>query len=383
MTPEIISPPSSTLLTNAIILTEEQQLAISKIVSWFVQKTTPQEFKLGGYAGTGKTTIIKYFLGEGLPLGEHKSSICAIVCAFTGKACYVLRKKGIHSAATIHSTIYDVEDLGHGKVEFHLKTRLESKPNLIIVDEASMISTELYHDLKSFNIKILFIGDPGQLEPVGDNPNLMAKPDYVLSKIHRQAEKSPIITLATNVRNGLSVKSSNSTLQEGVSIKPKFITDEELSSCDQILCGKNATRALLNRRVRMFLGNTEPFVIGEKIICLRNNRKYGLFNGLICNIESFEERSDVIIATLRDEAIREYKDIPIWKTPFLRDLEPNEQPPYDTCLFDYGYAITVHKSQGSEWPHVLVYDEVMVKTDMKRWRYTAITRASEKLTYCI
>lgn len=369
-----------TLTPPSITLTDEQQTAINSILAWFnghtpMNHVPRHEFKLGGYAGTGKTTIINYLLTE-------ITSIRANVCAFTGKACHVLRKKGIHSSQTIHSMIYDCEENKDGSVSFVLKRRLEGNPNLIIIDEASMLSSDLYRDLLTFNIPLLFIGDPGQLEPVGDNPNLMLAPNYVLTKIHRQALNSPIITLATQVRQGFPVKITDPT--GACLVKAKFITDEELSQCSQVICAKNATRSILNRRIRTALGRVDaPLNLGEKLICLRNNRRYAMFNGLICYVEDFTEHEHYWLCTLRDEGDKIYHSIRVWKKPFLTPLEKLEQPPRDMLYFDYGYAITCHKSQGSEWPHVLVYDEIMFKTDMKRWRYTAITRASEKLTYCI
>ena len=248
-----------------------------------------------------------------------------------------------------------------------------------------MISTDLYRDLKSFGIKLLFIGDPGQLEPVGDNPNLMKSPNYVLSKIHRQAEGNPIIALASGVRNGTAVRLVPLQHNAHVFIKPKFTDAELLCSADQVICAKNATRSLLNSRIRAHLNHPSGTIIpGDKLICLRNNRQFRMFNGLICTVESIErDYFDHWICNLRDEADVLYENIPVWKAPLVGNLDPGTQPPRGLLYFDFGYAITCHKSQGSEWPHVLVYDEVMFKTDMRRWRYTAITRASEKLTYCI
>ena len=359
---------------NEIVLSEEQQKAIDQILTFF-KDPTKKEYKLGGYAGTGKTTIIKFLIAH------PNSGIRPIICAFTGKACHVLRKKGIHEAQTIHSKIYDCYEDPPGIMNYDLKTILEGRPNLIIVDEASMLSLDLYKDLKSFNIKLLFIGDPGQLEPVGEDAHLMKQPDYVLSKIHRQAELSPIITLATNTRQGFPVRLDDPT--RTVNIKPKFITDGELAEASQVICAKNATRSLLNNRVRNHLKRIDKIEVGEKLICLRNNRRYGMFNGLICYVEDYIDKGDFWACTLRDEVDKIYSCIPIWKKPFISTLDENDRCPIYCIQFDYGYAITCHKSQGSEWEHVLVYDEVMYKTDMKRWRYTAITRASEKLTYCI
>lgn len=367
-----------------IQLTDEQELALTKVFDWFYNQPNKQEFRLGGYAGTGKTTLVNALLDPMRHAGGL-APIKEVVCAFTGKACHVLRKKGIHSAQTIHSLIYDCIENPDGTTEFILKSRIHpSYTNLIIVDEASMISSDLYRDLKTFNIKLLFIGDPGQLEPIGDNPNLMKAPDYVLSKIHRQAALSPIITLAARVRTGGSVLTEDTS--GSVIIKSKFVPDDELAQADQVLCAKNATRSLLNTRIRNARGRTVevPFTVGEKIICLRNNKQFRMFNGLISTVDAINrETYDSFICNLRDEADKIYYNIPVWKKPFLSQLTEDDvkfPPPY-LVYCDYGYAITVHKSQGSEWPHVIVYHEVMWKTDMARWCYTAITRAAEKLTY--
>lgn len=371
---------TSANLLGDITLTEEQQTAITKIQDWF-DKPGFSEFRLGGYAGTGKTTIIKTLIDP-----KRNGNMKPLIGAFTGKACHVLRKKGILDAATLHSTIYDCVDNGDGTFDIELKRQLGTawnKPNLYIVDEASMLTTDLHRDLKSFGIKLLFIGDPGQLEPVGDNPNLMKSPDYALTKIYRQAEKSPIITLASLVRNGSPVRFADTT--GAVTVKPKFVGDDELAEANQVLCAKNATRGLLNRRVRNHLGKLGSEITeGEKLICLKNNRNFQMFNGLIAFVTTIRnDFHDHWVVDLKDEADKTYQQIPVWKLPFQRELEEGEYAPKHLIHMDYGYAITVHKSQGSEWEHVLVYDEVLYKTDMKRWRYTAITRASQKLTYCI
>lgn len=369
-------------MSTPIELTPEQELAVTKMFDWFYNQPTKQEFRLGGYAGTGKTTLVNAFL-DPMRQANNLTPIRAIICAFTGKACHVLRKKGIHSAQTIHSTIYDVEPLPDGSLQFYLRRQLVGSPNLIIIDEASMISSDLYRDLASFGIKLLFVGDPGQLEPIGDNPNLMKNCDYVLSKIHRQAALSPIITLASRVREGGSVLTQDTT--GVVTIRGKHIGDEELIKCDQVLCAKNATRSILNTRIRNVLGyGGTPIVRGDKLICLRNNRRFGMFNGLICYVHAIhKEEHNVWICDLRDEVDNIYYNIPVWKKPFtstLTDIDLRNIPSY-LIYCDYGYAITVHKSQGSEWPHVMIFHEVMYKTDMARWCYTAITRASDKLTY--
>lgn len=374
----VYTPPPHTIPLPPppeIIPTEEQQEAVDLILDW-ARSGKRGIYKLGGYAGTGKTTVIKLirkaFRGH------------SIVCAFTGKAVHVLGKKGV-SAQTIHSLVYNVEVLPKGQVLFTKKDFLDSSPSLIIVDEASMISKELYRDLTSFHIPILFVGDPGQLEPIGDNPDLMQNPDFILSKIHRQAEKSPIITLANRVRQGFSIQRQQ---QEELVVREKNFKASEAVTIDQIICARNKTRQNMNNGIRQYkCFDPQTVVVGEKLICLRNNMGFGVFNGMIFFVTRIkEERPHAWICDVEDELGKSKFDLPIWRPPFEMDVDPKDLVvPKDVVYCDYGYVITCHKSQGSEWDHVLVYDEWMPAKvwDMKRWRYTAITRAAKKLTYLI
>lgn len=366
-------------MNNDITLTEEQQLAVDTITKWLDDPLGRPEFKLGGYAGTGKTTVIKSLQ----KVLRHKYSI--VVAAFTGKAVHVLGKKGVF-AQTLHSLMYNVIENKDGTISFERKSFLESDPDVIIVDESSMISTDLYRDLLSFGRRYLFVGDPGQLEPIGDNPNLMAFPDLVLSKIHRQAESSPIITLANNVRQGLNLAL---TKVDGLWVKQKAITSPEFLSNDQVICAKNNTRKMFNEKIRLFKQfPPSRIVVGDKLIVLRNNMGYGVFNGMILFVDSIVSTTfNAWITDCHDEIGRKFLRLPVWIDPFLNPtaIDKNPKVPRTVVWVDFGYAITCHKSQGSEWGKVLVWDEwVHPKVwDNKRWRYTAITRASEQLTYCV
>lgn len=371
-----MSPPT-------LVLTEEQNEAIERIIEWYTNGNN-QEFHLGGYAGTGKTTIIRV-LRERL-----KARTC--LCAFTGKAVNVLQRKGLTDAATIHSTIYNVIPLRNGGFQFELRGSIEGRPDLIIVDEASMISRELYKDLCSFNLPMLFVGDPGQLEPVGDNPNLMAHTDFVLSKIHRQAELSPIIGFASAIRLGTRTVNDYPFDGEQLLIRPKVGMDMEiLVGADQVICARNRTRVDGNMKFRDHMKRPRTIIgIGDKIIVLRNNPTFNVFNGMILFVDEVLEQTSLYFKlNAHDEIDRKFNDLYIWREPFEKDLPKEFKiPTYkdrQLVYCDWGYVITCHKSQGSEWNNVIVWDEWMPAKvwDMKRWRYTAITRAAKKLTYCL
>lgn len=385
MTMTTYFPPNPSTLTLTPIdpptftLSEEQELAVNTIVAWAENLSSPREFKLGGYAGTGKTTVIKTIqerLGQKFRIG---------VCAFTGKAVSVLSRKQIY-ARTIHSTIYDTDIIAGKGYVFYLKSQLNPNLDLIIVDEASMVSTDLYNDLLKFRKKILWVGDPGQLEPVGDNPNLMRKPDLVLNKIHRQAEKSAILTLANDVRNGKPI-SLRKELEDLVT-RDKKLQVRDLLSVDQVICAKNKTRRGFNESIRRALNRPlEELVPTDKIIILRNSLSDNVFNGLILFIETVHSsEKDYWVVDAKDEVDKRYLKLKLWKkTFFVEKLDPGEFPPKGLVQADFGWAITCHKSQGSEWDSVLLYDEWVPPQlwDMRRWRYTGITRAAKKLTFCI
>lgn len=374
--------PMAHLAAAKIVLTPEQQEATQRIGAWYKTRNQPI-YRLGGYAGTGKTTIIKDIIRD----GEFGSVACA---AFTGKAASVLSKKGV-PASTIHSLIYNYdEDPNTKEAVFTLKGSSELDLDLIVIDEASMISTELYDDLLSFDIPVLFVGDPGQLEPVGDNPNLMKECDFTLTTIHRQALESPIISLAAHIRT--SDHNYKPALfgskPPALNFKNKVLSPDDITMADQIIVAKNKTRQIVNAKARAIKGfklldGVHPT---DKLICLRNNKTLGFHNGQILFVEAVvKEHYNNFEMVLRSEDGKTKWTVPVWSEPFYREVDPKELCPKDFLHCDFGYAITCHKAQGSEWPHVIVMDEWMPAHiwSMARWRYTAVTRAATKLTYCV
>lgn len=354
-------------------LSADQNLALEKIAK-FLDAPALNEFRLGGYAGTGKTTVIKI-------LRSTFTSVRFAVVSFTGKAVDVLRRKGV-SAKTIHSLIYNFS-IDNGKPVFSLKEDLPYEVDVIVVDESSMISTQLYEDLKSFGIKLIFVGDPGQLEPIGNNPNLMKECDYVLEHIHRQAEQSPIIQYAQDIRLGKPIGLYKDTELSQLEITNERIVADELKTFEQVICAKNITRKFYNKTIRSRLGRKQPGIEeGEKLICLFNNVRLGVFNGMILFVDKIKSENEWRwIVNAKDEVGNPKEGLPIWKYPYFNETYDAFKVPSEYALTDYGYVITCHKSQGSEWNSVFVIDEPLPKTDMRRWRYTAITRASKKLTY--
>jgi len=354
----------------SIVLTESQEHAVSQAIEAF-ERGDPL-FRIGGYAGTGKTTIAKEIVAR-MPGAVE-------VCAFTGKAANVLHQKGLQGARTIHRTIYDYDERFE---TFVRKPALHAKA--ILIDEGSMVSDVLWEDLQQFGLPIIVIGDPGQLEPVGNDPRLMHDPDIVLEEIHRQAAESQIITLANHIRKGGHIQRGE---WRDVQVLPKYLANNDLLWADQVLCGYNATRVQVNNFIRHELGYAGDSVVveGERIICLQNNRELGVFNGQMFIVDQIikEDKYRIEAKVIGDDG--QSRKMDLWPGHFgleqkigfdvLRKVR-------DRVVADYAYGITTHKSQGSEWAKVIVLDEQCSVWDPVRWRYTAITRAASELHYYV
>lgn len=385
----------------------KQKAAIELAADWYKKQNKPI-FKLAGYAGTGKTTVARQIINR-LHIRDNE----ILYCAYTGKAACVMRQKKM-PGKTIHSAIYDWEVIGYSKVEKenddaeddeeceeekqplfikHLKKGLPYR--LIVVDEASMVDTEVAKDLSSFHIPILALGDTGQLPPVGNNfSNLLKDPDITLDEIMRQPNGSRIPFFAQKLRQGWAP--SIQSFKQGNDIQvisyEQFIDkllkgppgDVRLKKekTGQIICGTNLRRKIINNIARNVMHRTKKLCNGEKIICKANDRKemvpsnigqLFLANGLIGRATN--------IIPYGKHYLFDF-DLPSMKACFKgKKFFPNSKHP----KFDYAYAITCHASQGSEWDHVVViddsWDDQQNPNFRSEWRYTAATRAKEKLIW--
>lgn len=416
-----------------MIWSRQQSLALDAVASW-MRDPGRQLFYLAGYAGTGKTTLAQHF-------AEHASGI-VIFAAFTGKAASVLRSKGAPNANTLHHYLYNVEDADRTELRrleaelaeaqalwdsedmasypedavelsrriedleesitnerarirgprFHLNPdSLIRDASLVVLDEGSMINQQIGDDLLSFGTKVLVLGDPAQLPPVrGSGYFTRRDPDILLTEIHRQAADNPIIQMASAIRKGETVPFGDNGRAK--KIHRHDVDIEMLAAADQVLCGTNKMRRKINRRMREHLGHSDrsPYpVAGDKLVILRNDREYEVMNGVTCEAKRNAKQDpmggeDLVIKINYEGRI--IPNVPLDRGPF--DLYSNPDAPEDwmhnrhLVQMDYGYALTVHKAQGSQWPEVLVYDDGFAKRQPRtrqQWLYTAVTRAEERL----
>ncbi|UDF29327.1 UNVERIFIED_ORG: ATP-dependent RecD-like DNA helicase [Roseateles sp. XES5] len=362
-----------------------QSAAIDAVAGWFYYATAERPvFRIFGYAGTGKTTLARHF-AEQVDGRVHYA-------AFTGKAAMVMRKNGCDGATTLHSTIYKVDlDEETGRIKFLKRPKFEFQGvKLFIIDECSMVDEELGRDLLSFGIPVLVLGDPAQLPPVkGGGFFTDHEPDVMLTEIHRQAQENPILRAATAVREGRAITRGDFGALR--IIGREDVTSELVLAHDQILVGMNKTRAAYNQRLRDLAGYSGPMPQPhDTLVALKNDSTLGIFNGGLWKVIAMNRRPrgslndkcvhmsvkslDFENAAPVDVRVREEFFLGTGHTVDWKELRGTQQ-------FDFGYALTVHKSQGSQWPHVCLFDESHTfGADRGRHLYTGITRASETLT---
>lgn len=393
-------------------LTEKQEKGLKIAVERFLNHE--RYTIISGYAGTGKSTLVKFIIAA---LGKYgiDPDEDVIFTSYTGKATQVLQKKGNKNVSTLHRLLYEFLPRSNGT--FYRKKVEYISYKIVVVDECSMVPKELLQELFRHNVYILCLGDPGQLPPINkdDDNHLLDNPHIFLDEVMRQAAESEIIQLSMKIRNGEPLQ-----IMQGKEVQ--VVNKEDLNTgmlmwADQILCATNQKRVALNNQIRELLGRGEKPEDGDKIICLRNyweeisNEENPLVNGTVGFIrngfESFFElpyqiklqnspsEYPVLISNFETDSGDVYSELAMdkkmilegeptldWKDTFkIGQYKHGAYKGLIPMNFTYGYAITGHKSQGSEWNKVLVIEEKFPfdKEEHKRWLYTCVTRAAEKL----
>jgi len=371
----------------------QQECAIAAVRGWLADPHAPQIFRLFGYAGTGKTTLAKELAKE------VRGTV--LYATFTGKAALVLRKKGCADASTIHSLIYKVEvdeDTGEARFELNPDSDLAGA-ELLIVDEVSMVGEALARDLLSFGKRILVLGDPAQLPPVKDEGFFInAEPDVMLTEVHRQARDNPIIRMSMDIREGRRLACGNFGASRVV--RRRGIGRDECGrmvlDADQVLCGLNRSRVGFNGRIREMKGlsgENEPWhpAVGDRLICLRNKHDVGLFNGSMWDAQEVIEtvgksglpHLEVKVGSLDEERNPlTARILPHFFNGTEQGVDWRARRGFEE--FTFGWAITCHKAQGSQWDDVLIFDESgAFREHARNWLYTAVTRAAERVTVVV
>ena len=389
-----------------MILTNKQEEGLKIALSRYYNKE--KYVVISGYAGTGKSTLVRFII-DALDIDED----LVAYATYTGKAAEVLRKKGNKNAMTLHKLLYESVPRKDGT--FFRKPKPILGYRVIVVDEVSMVPLSMINMLLKHNVYVIFLGDPFQLPQIDKNEshNLLDNPHVFLDQVMRQAEESEIIRLTMDIRHGKPIQPKQG--EEVIIMKQKDLVTGNLTWADQIICATNATKNSLNAQMRKILGYDGTPQNGEKMICLKNywddicdSGDCALVNGMtgiihnpfqsfrmapyyikmknhkletvVCNFEaddgnifsSVEMDKHMIETNQKCVTYAENYNLNKLKKR-IGDIVPRE--------FGFGYVITCHKSQGSEWDKVLVLEEHFPfdGEEHARWLYTACTRASNKL----
>jgi len=415
-------------------LSLEQQAACKRMVDWtslFFNRSVPspqqRHLVVGGHAGTGKTFLISMFshsLRDKHP--NHRIGFATL----TGKASSVLAKKlkdigslyDDDTIGTIHGLIYRpvYEKTPTGEKVFK---KWERKPaiddiDLVVIDEGSMVNEPMWKDLTSYRIPIIIVGDHGQLPPIGGKFDIMKHPDILLNTVHRHDDE--LLKYAEEVRlfgnsgeadNFQTPKKTITKLDWNHPVTRKFLeqkipwkSQKELPNF-QVLCGMNNTRVGINNMIRNFKFESNLLATpypGERLVCLRNNHSTKVMNGQMGTLKwTLPEAPDYQSMSIKldDTDGGLYNTLSnmycfgrlnydgMWETVFQKNqgkmralLKKMELSEVD--IWDFGYAISVHRSQGSEWDKVILFverNQYQNEDDWRRWLYTAVTRAKQRL----
>lgn len=391
-----------------VSLSKEQVVARDAILKAI--KSRKPKTVLGGYAGTGKSTL----LGTMALMFQHDLKLNVAYAAPTGKAAGVLRRSlaanGVRSGfcGTLHRLIYKpvVDSLGN----VTNWDRVQSLGyDLIVVDEASMVTGQILEDLEEYGIPIIFCGDHGQLPPVGEEINLMAEPDVRLETVRRQALENPIVALGFLIRAGGDWKKfvencqspevqripSHDYMEYVLGLFDGF-QNRPMSQDPMLVCPTNRQRNDLNRAVRMGIKSDQALSLGERVICLKNayldsGMMANGFRGRVTKIGYSRNQNhvcgDVLFADeglALEQGYMNRHQFGLDQTFKTIDSVPGSPSAWDQVglLFDYGYALTGHKAQGSQVEHAVVFAQRggMKEDDWRRWLYTSAMRATKQLT---
>jgi exodeoxyribonuclease-5 len=283
--------------------------------------------------------------------------------------------------------------------------------DVIVIDESSMLSKQHVEDVRRFGVPVILVGDSGQLPPIKEpmNPWIM-NPDVELKEIHRQGADSGILLAAHDVRiKGFMSQSSYGKGDTVRMVRPDPRVGELLNRFTPgedgaLITYTNKMRAMFNRVYHDSRTGGGPVAEGDRVVSLggqpyeadlvemdggtprlkaQMTRVHNGMTGTVVKVsvrsvmaELYIQLDDHPLAT-KDEPVIIYTGaVPVAQFGAEKELPFNSPDrPKGSRLWDYAYALTAHKAQGSEFPKVIVVDQG--PREYRQWMYTALTRAQE------
>jgi exodeoxyribonuclease-5 len=394
---------------------EALQMAVKLASTSSERAGAPAIGVLSGVAGSGKTTSLK-------AITEAVGG--SVILSPTGKAAVRVKEATGFSASTIHRWMYKPSENSNGDIDWVMRGQGElARPDsgLIIIDEASMVGLELWEDIYTaaslISCNLLVVGDYEQLPPVTKDkdaepfsvlaPNFKCDYRVNLTEILRQAQDNPIIKATMDLRSGNWM---NALMQIRQVPQSEMLQEANrvVGEGGVVLCYKNSTRHYFNQEIRKMRGLGEELVQGEPLLVMRNSYDLNIFNGETAAFQGWDYLSDskehvydnynkrVHYTTFGktmingqtavlsvDEIFGTLEGCPPSSLQKAAKLRFGKRTPY--INMNLGYALTTHKSQGSEFPEVFVIVEDSLNPEHKDGRrhlYTSLTRTSGNVSVC-
>lgn len=402
-------------------LTQDQQKGL-EMVKRLVAAPKTRVAVLAGFAGTGKTTLLRAIAETvGTP----------IVITPTGKAAARVKEAAGIAATTVHRWMYKAKEKMGGGLSFERlppDSLNKGECGLIVVEEASMLGRDVWEDIYDnaviLGMKVLLIGDPFQLPPVEDrgessfsvlDPNAGIAHEYVLmTEVLRQAQESLVIRASMAIRGG-DMMAAQTILPR---VKPSDFIEAGAriqSKGGVVICYRNDTRHWANVSIRETRRlPVADLAADEPILVLKNNYPLGVFNGETHRFKSWRvapmgihtvfdrwqktrEETRFGVGNFATEDGAEFGAV-VAVEEFFGRLKSSMvaiattaeivHPQLPVLNANFGYTMTAHKAQGSEWDDVLVAWEPSLKFwgEFKdaslRWLYTAVTRSKTTCSVC-
>ena len=396
-----------------MLLNPEQEFVINNATDWFYNNNE-QLFQYDGKAGTGKSVVMNEIVKR---LGlDPVREIAAM--SYIGSASILMRMRGLLNAKTIHSWLYEIEEVPmrdqYGRImmdnllnvpikipKFIPRTSLPNDIQLLLIDEGWTVPLSMKQEIEKFGKKILVAGDQGQLPPVNDLPAyLNGGKIYHLNQVMRQGNRTDIVEVANRLRIGMGI--NNGFYGNVFVINKRDLTDDMLMWADAIICGKNSTRDYYNKKIRSILGyGGELPQYGEKVVCRKNNwlqkvelnngGEISLVNGLIGTVTNCPDIStfdgklfsmNFVPDIMRDVRFNDLRCNYKYMTSDAKIRDTIKGNRYEAgCMFEFGYALTGWIAQGSQWNNVIYIEEYMPPNIQNQLNYVGATRAVQNLIY--
>jgi exodeoxyribonuclease-5 len=208
----------------------------------------------------------------------------------------------------------------------------------------------------------------------------MDQADFTLKTLHRNAGE--VARFCEFIRNGYRPAAFRTSFESKVHFLTRWQADRYLNQVDQVICAFNKTRVQLNKKMRAMKGFTGNYpVIGDRVMCLKNNKRIGLFNGMQGEVKFVYTKKNRMHFNSDENTKFDIMFDPSFFNQEKYDFQDHRMD--DPDPFDFCNCITAHRAQGSEWQKIMVYEQQGGTWNHVRWAYTCASRAQDEIYWVV